>query len=224
METPVLGIIGDVHAEDRNLRCALSYFDQHGISDVVCVGDIVTGIGDVDACCSILNERNIQTARGNHERWLLSWGAVSMQHGHRIDELSPESQLWLSQLPIRIDVETPLGTALVCHGIGTDDMALIAADSTDEFVLRNTPLGVLCQLGLWRILIHGHSHRRMVRTIKVGQTSAITVINAGTLRRDHQPCFATVDFNSRTVKFVDLTPDHLAGKEETVPLDVVARH
>lgn len=220
METSAIGIIGDVHAEDRNLRCVLSYFDQHGIRDVVCVGDIVTGIGNVEACCSILRERSIPTVRGNHDRWLLAWGAVSMQNGHRLDDLSPESQRWLAQLPIRFDRETPLGTALICHGIGTDDMALIEAGSTDEFVLQNTPLGVLCQLGLSRILIHGHSHRRMVRTIKAGPKNEMTVINAGTLRRDHQPCFAVCDFKARAVKFVDLTGDHRTGDEVVVPLTI----
>lgn len=222
MESELLGLIGDVHAEDRSLRTALAYFDANHVQKVLCVGDIVTGIGDVNACCSMLIEQKIATVRGNHDRWLLAWGGVSMPHGHRLDELLPESQAWLKSLPIRFDLETPIGNALVCHGIGADDMATIDGGSTDEFVLRNTPLGTLCQLGLWKLLIHGHSHRRMVRTINARSSGTITVINAGTLRRDHQPCFAIIDFDALAVRFIDLTPDHDAGTEVVIPLSAAA--
>ncbi|WP_224244419.1 metallophosphoesterase family protein [Hyalangium gracile] len=50
-----------------------------------------------------------------------------------------------------------------------------------------------------------HSHRRMVRTIE-----GLTLINAGTLHRDHEPCFALVDLSRGEVSFHDIHDDWIA--------------
>ena len=46
------------------------------------------------------------------------------------------------------------------------------------------------------IVVCGHSHRRMVRRF-----DALTVVNAGTLLREHDPCFAILDVAERKVAF-----------------------
>jgi predicted phosphodiesterase len=75
------GAIGDVHAEDGLLRAALSHLESAGVDALLCVGDIVDGRGDVDACCTLLAEHGVLSVRGNHERWMLggvpSFGSAS---------------------------------------------------------------------------------------------------------------------------------------------------
>ena len=47
----------------------------------------------------------------------------------------------------------------------------------------------LLTLGRYRWLLNGHSHQRMVRDF-----GGLTLINAGTLRHDQEPCFLEADF------------------------------
>lgn len=51
----------------------------------------------------------------------------------------------------------------------------------------------------------------MVRTF-----GHLTIINAGTLRADKQPCFLIADFESGAVQFYDLAP----GSLEIIPAKV----
>ena len=44
-----------------------------------------------------------------------------------------------------------------------------------------------------RVMLCGHTHKRLVRTVGT-LTDKLTIINAGTLRRDNEPCFSVVDF------------------------------
>lgn len=49
---------------------------------------------------------------------------------------------------------------------------------------------------------NGHIHQRMVRTF-----AHLTIINAGTSRRNHEPGCLTVDFKAGTVQFYDMQND-----------------
>jgi len=53
-----------------------------------------------------------------------------------------------------------------------------------------------------RFIVNGHTHRRMIRTV-----GDLTILNAGTLRADHQPGFLVVDFDAGAVQFYDLCPN-----------------
>ena len=66
-----IAAIGDIHAEDELLEKAIN-FCREQVDQIVSVGDIVDGSGDVNRCCAILRENDIPAVRGNHERWLLN--------------------------------------------------------------------------------------------------------------------------------------------------------
>lgn len=57
----------------------------------------------------------------------------------------------------------------------------------------------------YRCVINGHTHRRMVRAF-----DSVTIINVGTLFRDHDPCVAIVNFESRFVDFFDIASSGIA--------------
>ncbi len=204
-----LGLIGDVHAEHVALEEVLAFFQREQITDIVCAGDVVNGFGDAERCCQLLREFNVRTVRGNHDRWLMAWGEVSLPDATRLETLSEESISWLQDLPVTIDIQTTAGLALLCHGIGSDDMELVTEDESDEFLLANGLLQDLVAQQRFRFLINGHSHRCMVRHVPSALSGStgyqpLTIINAGTLRRDHAPCFAIADFNACSVRFIGL--------------------
>jgi len=48
------------------------------------------------------------------------------------------------------------------------------------------------------LVVSGHSHRRMVRRV-----GSLTLVNAGTLFREHAPCFCTIDLCAGVVTFFE---------------------
>lgn len=190
-------VLGDLHTEDRALAAALAVLHGQTLDAIVCVGDIVDGRGDADRTCALLRDAGVLTVRGNHDRWFLRGASHGLPDATRT--LDDGHRGWLSSLPATRRFATPLGDLVLCHGIGEDDMAVLRSD-TDEYALRW--LEALHRLQAdpnvaW--MVGGHTHERMVRAL-----NGLTVINAGTLHRDHSPGFVVVDLQARALQCFDL--------------------
>jgi predicted phosphodiesterase len=194
-----VGVIGDTHAEDAALEVALGALAREGVEQVLCVGDLVDGLGDVDRCCELLRRAGAIVVRGNHERWLLSGEMRDLPDATL--EVSEPTRAFIESLPAVVEGDTAAGRLMLCHGVGDDDMAALRPQ-TAGYALQEVP--TLRELMLrpdLRFAIGGHTHERMVRRFP-----GLTVINAGTLYREHEPCFVVVDFAERWVQFHDLLP------------------
>ena len=197
-----IGIIGDVHGEDAALYAALSFLESEGPFDnLLCTGDLPAkqGIGDTDRCCGLLHESGVLTIRGNHDRWYIENESLRSYYGDAEKELSGESQRFISGLPPLREMETPLGSLLLCHGIARDDMSGIYPGGPDEDISR--ALESYGLPGKYRFMVNGHTHRRMVRPLP-----GLTIINAGSLRWEENPGFLIADFNKARIDLFDLTP------------------
>ncbi|HEX4621592.1 MAG TPA: metallophosphoesterase family protein, partial [Myxococcaceae bacterium] len=91
---------------------------------------------------------------------------------------------------------------LLCHGVGEDDMQRLAPDDAGYALEANTPLQRLLVQKRYPYVLGGHTHQRMVRAI-----GGVTFFNAGTLRRDDDPCFLWLDFERGVAEFHDITPE-----------------
>jgi len=203
MPTPdsddLIALIGDVHAEDSLLHAALADAKGRGISLVLCVGDIVDGQGDVDRCCELLREHQVVTVRGNHERWLLNESMRDLPHATTRADVSAETLAYIEALPTVYPFSTRAGRALLCHGLGSNDMASVMPDDFGYSLEVNSDLHTLIADPEVDLVLNGHTHRRMVRHF-----TGVTIVNAGTLRREHHPGYVTIDFTSGAVSWVDL--------------------
>ncbi len=193
-----LGLIGDVHCEHARLAASLAFFRQRGVDGICAVGDIVDGYGDPDRCVELLAEHDVTAVAGNHERWLLTGVMRELDDATSQNDLSLESRQWLSSLPRTRHLSTVLGSVLLCHGLGEDDMKGVRPEDYGYALETNDALSLLIQRGE-RLVINGHTHRRMVRTI-----SGLTIINAGTLARGWGPCIGVLDLNEPSVSFYDV--------------------
>jgi predicted phosphodiesterase len=185
--------IGDIHTEVEPLDQALEIGRAHGVDRVLSVGDIVDGPGDPVACIARLRAADADVVRGNHERWVTE--------GHPLEPYDYPAAItdWIAALPATRAYETPTGRLLLCHGIGDNDMARFQPH-TDGYALECLdPLWALVRAGRYRWMICGHTHERMVRTI-----GGMTVINAGTLVRDQNPCCVVADLATGIVVHHDL--------------------
>lgn len=194
-----IGIIGDVHTEADALASAIELFQRLKVDQIVCMGDLVDGPCDeldVDRSCELLQEHGIPTVCGNHDRWILERSMRDLPDASSESELDPASLDFLRKLPPTVELPTPIGPVLLCHGLGDDDMALVLPHDHGHELTQNQPLQRLVQSGKYAVVLNGHSHRRMVRYVE-----PVWIINAGTLHRDNHPCVGCVDFETRTVDF-----------------------
>jgi predicted phosphodiesterase len=184
-----VGLIGDLHAEDDALALVLRELRGMGVDTLLQVGDIADGPGDVERCVALLREHRVLSVRGNHDRWLLSNQQRELPYAKPLGVTPPDVVSFLSQLPAVREFRSPRGHVLLCHGLGTNDMVGIRPDTERHDVSRIVELDRLIQERKYRFVMNGHTHRPMLRTF-----GPLSIVNAGTLLRDHERAFTLVDF------------------------------
>jgi predicted phosphodiesterase len=210
-----LGVVGDPHAEDLALESCIDLLESQQVDRILCVGDIADGPGDVDRCCQLLREHEVITVRGNHDRWLLAGQMRDLNDATNPGEISVQSRALLEGLPTTVELETIHGPLLLCHGLGTNDMAQLGPYDEGYAIEANLELQELIRSQRYRYVICGHTHHWMVR--RFGPDGP-TVINAGTLLREHEPCFLLVELEEGRVRAFKLGPDGRSFAEEVIPL------
>ncbi len=210
-----IGFIGDVHAEDQRLEIALATLQTQNIECIACVGDVVDGPGDIERTVALLRDYDVETVRGNHERWFLSGEMRDLPDAHSKYRISESTREWLAALPLMIELPTMAGKVLVCHGLGADDMATITPSDDVSLIRYNVGFRKLRSTSSARFVLSGHSHRRMVRRVEDR-----VFINAGTLYREHDPCFGLIDFEAALVRFWEFDTD--LSIDEIVPISLSA--
>ena len=196
-----IGIIGDVHAQDQYLRQALAHLTEAGVDRIICTGDIADGPGNIHACVELLQQYNVHTVRGNHDRWVLQNKARHIPHAHNRDELHQDVLDYLQALPLQIELETELGQLLLCHGVGKNDLQKIWPGTARMPAERSTHLDEIIARGNTPLMVNGHVHYRTL--IHFDQ---LTLLNAGTLSSLHRPGFSLVDLHSNEVHGFELEP------------------
>lgn len=196
--------IGDLHAEHVRLAEILTWLSGQAVSQVLSVGDIVDGLGDVDRCCALLTEVDALVVRGNHERWLLADSLRDLRDAHRRETLATASQSFLAGLPATRRLATVRGDLLLCHGVGEDDMTRLRPTDSGYALESNTALHRLLADEQLRFVVGGHTHKRMVRRFTRPHAPPLVFINPGTLHRDYPASFAVVDLERGRVEFHDV--------------------
>jgi len=215
MEKPLkhFGIIGDVHAEDIALATTLDALRAMRVDAILCVGDIVDGVGSVDECCSLLQQHHVIAVRGNHERWFLGGTMRELSDANPVGSLSKATMAYLSSLPPTITLKTILGDLMLCHGLGRKDMACLTPDDYGYALEVNGDLHELLATGV-KLVVGGHTHKRMVRRF-----DSTTIINAGTLKRNYHPCFGLINLVTRKVQFFNLDESTRWSEAESIELE-----
>ena len=209
-----IGVIGDIHAQHVRLASALAALEERGVELVLATGDIADGSGSVEECCRLLEAHGFVTVCGNHDRWLLAGTARDLHEATVLADLSENSRAFLARLPRMVELATARGTALLCHGLGPNDMSKVGPDDFGYALATNDELQNLLRNGYFRWVINGHSHRQMVRPFP-----GMTIINAGTLR-PHSPCFLEIDFEQEVVSVFEFAAD---GSITPVPARIALR-
>jgi putative phosphoesterase len=184
-----LGVIGDVHGELEPLERAVDALEAAGVDTLACVGDVYGPGKQTSECCKLIQERQILTVRGNHDRWVVE-AAVSNESLRAT--VGSNALDFLCALPITLRIETASGPALLCHGVGANDLAHVPQTFARSFVRRCIRIGVIppqCT-----VMVHGHSHLQRHQVIE-----GILFVTVGALRfRPASGCLI-IDTASRAV-------------------------
>jgi len=218
-----IGLLGDIHAEDERVATALALFAAQRCDQVLFVGDIVDGQGDVERCVTLLRGANAIGVRGNHERWLISDTMRTLRHAHHRSDLAASNVAFFEALPATRTIATPRGAMLLCHGVADDDMQRLRADDDGYALHCNTALGQVLQAGEHALLLGGHTHERTVRRFTAREVlgsgeGSLLYLNPGTLARLDTPCCAILDFSDDAIQFYELEDAMHAARSERVPL------
>lgn len=195
-----IGVLGDVHCQNAELRSALRHFEREGVDCVLAVGDLVDGPGDSNETIALLQAANVVAVSGNHERWLLTSELRTLPDATPQSELSASSEAYLRALPRTREFATVGGQLLLCHGLGDNDFVGVRPDDTDEAVRRLPDFGKLEAAGRYAFVVNGHTHRPMLRRI-----GRITLLNAGTLLSAHRSVCCVLDFEGRRMTLFDVS-------------------
>ncbi|HEY3256027.1 MAG TPA: metallophosphoesterase, partial [Polyangiaceae bacterium] len=123
-----VGLIGDIHGEDVLLERALEVLSRRDLDAILATGDIADGPGSVTRCCELLIQHRVITVRGNHERWFLRGSMRDLPDATAPQQVSAQAHAMLAALPAEIEIATVAGLALLCHGLGPNDMAKVLPD------------------------------------------------------------------------------------------------
>jgi len=195
-----IGLIGDVHQQVRALEAALRYLSGLPLDRILCTGDVADGFGNFERCCALLREQNVETVCGNHDRWLVKGTMRDMPDALPSDALADPERGYLRSLPATREINTVAGMVLLCHGMGDNDMGSLLPWDEGYALESNSELQRIISSARWRIVVAGHTHRRLVRHF-----GNIHFINPGTLLQlDSAPTFAVLDVESQAVRFFEL--------------------
>lgn len=208
-----VGLIGDVHAEDALLEAALDYLKGKNVEVILCTGDVADGFGSVARCCELLHQNGVHTVRGNHDRWLIADVMRVLPEATDKNELPVGVLDYLTNLEVTREFSSSLGGILLCHGLGPNDMAKIEPHDAGYALEANDELQTLMRNPGYRFVFNGHTHHAMVRHI-----NRLTVVNAGTLRRNDDPGFMLLDFKYRQVEMLRFGRKHQIALERTTAL------
>lgn len=153
-----IGVISDIHGDYAALDTALNrLYNVHGVSQVLCAGDLVGRGPHPDSVVELIRDRQIPTVRGNHDEWSYA--------------LSSENKSYLKSLPLEWRGTFDDCTVYMCHGKPGNNLWGLYRDH-----ISNTLLNMMLQsLGV-DVLITGHTHMPLYVRVQQG-----CVINPGSL-------------------------------------------
>ncbi|HAA56263.1 MAG TPA: hypothetical protein DCE42_15980 [Myxococcales bacterium] len=187
-----IGLIGDVHGEDKRLERALKCLAEQDVDDILCTGDIVDGTHSVDRCFELLEQYQVYTVRGNHDRWYLENRMRDLPNATL--GLQPHSKQYLDEMKPTLTFDTQRGSLLLCHGIGENDMALLKPDDIGYALNSNIDLEQLLASRKYGLIVGGHTHLPMVRNFGV-----TLFINPGCLCSTKSSAFSVLDLTNNSI-------------------------
>lgn len=175
-----IAIIADIHGNDLALEAVLADIDQRGISEIVNLGDHLSGALNAARTADILMSRpDIACIRGNHDRWLVEKKPDAMGSWDRIAHAQLEARHlnWLAQLPPTMLLHDEI---FLCHGTPQADTTYWLDEASAEGGMRLSSIERIESMAAGidhPVLLCGHTH--LARAVRLRDDRL--VVNPGSV-------------------------------------------
>jgi predicted phosphodiesterase len=174
-----IAAISDVHGNFAALQAVMVDIAAQGITDVVNLGDVLSGPLEARKCADYFLARTYATVCGNHDRYLCEKARYEMglSDGAAYDELGPHHIAWLKALPASL---VHHGEVLLWHGApGSDETYWLEHVATDGTVglAAIEEIEALAAGQDFPLILCGHSH--IPRCVRLGDGRLI--VNPGSV-------------------------------------------
>ncbi len=179
-----IGVISDVHCHVAALETALDLMAGE-VDEVLVAGDVVYEYRFSNEVVGRLRRRGFPCIQGNHEMVLLGPGGVRARSAPGVDADALE---WMATWPYRLDMELGGRAVTVVHSTPWPPF--------NDYLTENDPAWLRCRDLEAELLIAGHTHVPMTRTVE-----GTLIVNPGSLGESRelgardQASFAVVDLD-----------------------------
>jgi predicted phosphodiesterase len=182
----IYGVLGDIHGNREALLAVLDALEERGVTNILCVGDIVGYNADPDECVSLLRERNATCISGNHDligTRRLGFDRCSNKAMHSLQRtrrsLHPDTRGYLESLPARLPIEERV--VLVHGGVRDVEQYMTRPKhvlENAEFLRKDFPGRNVC--------FFGHTHEPKVYEVSGLDVREIPASGTVILREDRE--------------------------------------
>ena len=207
-----IALFGDIHANLEALEAVLKDASEQGVTEYVCMGDIVGYNADPSACLEIVRAMNCPTVKGNHDED--ASGSHSLESMNPVaaaalewtrQQLTDEQRQWLARLRMVRQVSDFTVVHSTLDQPANWNYVTNRFDAMSNFSYQFTP-----------ICFHGHTHvpRVYMKTDKVQEifTDSVAIedgakyfINIGSVGQprdgDWRACYVIFDLEHQMVVF-----------------------
>jgi diadenosine tetraphosphatase ApaH/serine/threonine PP2A family protein phosphatase len=225
-----VAIFSDVHGNLPALQAVLTDMAVRGITEMLCLGDIVGYGGNPAECVALVRATGCRVVTGNHDfaasRQLDRFHEASIQWAKK--QLSPDQQVWLASLPFTVeDDDFEAAHASLWH---PQDWPYIWTSSHADmhFKYQRKPVSFI-----------GHTHRPCIwlegamrsidpigsEDVRKGKRHIVNVGSVGQ-PRDENPkaCYVIYSRESQVFRFCRVEYDIAAAQAAIIAAGLPARY
>ncbi|MCV3766707.1 metallophosphoesterase family protein [Rhizobium sp. TRM95796] len=158
-------VIADIHGNALALEAVLADIDAHGISEILNLGDHLSGPLEAARTADLILARDMVSVSGNHDRYLR--GDPADLHEWEADcwhELAPAHHAWLASLPFS---RVWRDEVFLCHATPQSDMIYWLETVSPDGIVHARPLAeveTFAEGVSQSLILCGHTHlAQMVR-------------------------------------------------------------
>jgi predicted phosphodiesterase len=207
-----IALFGDIHANLEALNAVLEDAATQGVTDYVCMGDLVGYNADPSACLDIVRGMNCPTVKGNHDEEASSDHSLDSMNAVAAAalewtrlQLSEEQRHWLT----RLRMVRQISEFTVVH-------STLDQPSSWNYVTNRFDAMANFSYQFTKLCFHGHTHvpRVYMKTDRVVELPADSVvvedsakyfINVGSVGQprdgDWRSCYVIFDVESNLITF-----------------------
>ena len=200
-----IAVFSDVHGNLPALEAVLADVERRGLTDVLCLGDLV-GYGPFpNEVAQLVRERGIPTVMGNYDQGIGfstgDCGCVYKTDEQRAEgevslswtdaESTAETRAYLRGLAERLVIDTPAGELLAVHG---------SPRRINEYLFEDRPASAMERMAVanpYPAILFGHTHLPYARRVLRPDGASTVFVNVGSAGRpkdeDWRACYAVIE-------------------------------